>query len=381
MRVPSVLPVAAGPSRSAVGSSAPRSERPGFAVGQRAVLADAASASLLGVPLAFVASALGGGACRRLRFQRRSRATALLRRAAPAVPTQQFSQEVRDGAIMRDEMVQSSIEAATPVPQSFSQAVTWACSAALQAAEAGNSRQTMFFNAGGKTKDVNGEIGGVLAFAEQFATLLVGAEPLEGGKVRVIFSDMGAASMARVRWEPLPEGLELDYFPQVIQGQDATTEMKMQLRDMLDAAFLVVVAPKQAETPALLQLFKVMGEAGRDIPVVIMNQNCVQDTAIAASSMLRAFGSLRKTLVPTFHLEQHEPPEDDDDMLNPCVVARVWPRPYSVWEDNPDDPDAIDGYFLLDLNDVEAPDSEEIEELMRFSRNATRTLAESRSQA
>ena len=29
--------------------------------------------------------------------------------------------------------------------------------------------------------------------------------------------------------------------------------------------------------------------------------------------------------------------------LNSAVIVRVWPRPYSVWEDNPEDPEAIDG--------------------------------------
>ena len=34
---------------------------------------------------------------------------------------------------------EATIEASTPVPQSFDQAVTWACSAALRAAEAGTT--------------------------------------------------------------------------------------------------------------------------------------------------------------------------------------------------------------------------------------------------
>lgn len=42
--------------------------------------------------------------------------------------------------------------------------------------------------------------------------------------------------------------------------------------------------------------------------------------------------------------------------LNSAVIVRVWPRPYSVWEDNPEDPEAIDGYFLLDVNEKQPQD-------------------------
>ena len=42
--------------------------------------------------------------------------------------------------------------------------------------------------------------------------------------------------------------------------------------------------------------------------------------------------------------------------LNSAVIVRVWPRPYSVWEDNPEDPEAIDGYFLLDVNESQPQD-------------------------
>lgn len=42
--------------------------------------------------------------------------------------------------------------------------------------------------------------------------------------------------------------------------------------------------------------------------------------------------------------------------MNSAVIVRVWPRPYSVWEDNPEDPEAIDGYFLLDVNEKQPQD-------------------------
>eukprot|EP00971_Amphidinium_carterae_P007406 147053-Amphidinium_carterae.1 len=39
------------------------------------------------------------------------------------------------------------------------------------------------------------------------------------------------------------------------------------------------------------------------------------------------------------------------DDLNEAVVMRVWPKSFTIWEDNPTDPAAVDGYFLLGLRD------------------------------
>lgn len=49
-------------------------------------------------------------------------------------------------------------------------------------------------------------------------------------------------------------------------------------------------------------------------------------------------------------------PCQDPLPLNSAVIVRVWPRPFSVWEDNPEDPESIDGYFLLDVNEQQAQD-------------------------
>mmetsp|Transcript_7861 Transcript_7861/g.12519 ORF Transcript_7861/g.12519 Transcript_7861/m.12519 type:complete len:100 (-) Transcript_7861:73-372(-) len=84
---------------------------------------------------------------------------------------------------------------------------------------------------------------------------------------------------------------------------------------------------------------------------------------------------MERLLLPVFHLEQYEPPEDKELIpLNPAVITRVWPRPFSVWEDNPDDPDSIEGYFLLDVNDVRAPNGDDMVAFLTMSRKATKDL-------
>merc|ERR1719330_2213292 len=121
-------------------------------------------------------------------------------------------------------------------------------------------------------------------------------------------------------------------------------------------------------------MMNVMGELGKDIPLVLVNPKLVQNAYIAAGTLLRSARSFEKSLVPTFHLEQIEPPDDED--LNPCVVTRVWPRPFSTWEDNPEDPDAIDGFFLMDLNEQKAPEGDTIKSLLQASKDVAKKLRE-----
>merc|ERR1719401_2470796 len=131
-------------------------------------------------------------------------------------------------------MVQEALRQATPVPESFEQAVSWACMAALTAAQAGRMRQSMYFDTGAGDGEVGGDLGGVLAFVETVAKTIAGAEELEGGTVRVLFTDMGAAAMASNRWEPLPPYLKMDYFPPVIRGNDQLgIDERVKIEEML----------------------------------------------------------------------------------------------------------------------------------------------------
>merc|ERR1719401_960559 len=113
---------------------------------------------------------------------------------------------------------------------------------------------------------------------------------------------------------------------------------KMRFVEILDAAVLVMVAPTEVELPAILRLLEGMEKIGKDIPVVFVNAK-LQSGGSQAGILMAKARKLLTQLTPTFHLEQFEP-DSDDPLLNAGVVSRVWPRPYSTWEDNPDDPDA-----------------------------------------
>eukprot|EP00435_Cladocopium_sp_Y103_P046115 s1574_g13.t1 len=285
-------------------------------------------------------------------------AAAVRRRANPVQKQLQslgagMTEEKRLAMGMREEMVQATIEASTPVPQSFDQAVTWACSAALRAAEEGQNRQSMYFNTGAEDAQVTGELGGVLQFGEQVAKTLAYSNKLpEGTGVRVLFTDFGAKSLVATRWGDLPENLILDHLPPVLPKRELRMEERMKLNEILESSILLVVAPNQSEMAAVLAIFDVMKDLGKTldlkVPVILLNARLVQDTTAVAGVMLRNFRAFEGTLLPVFHLEQFDPEDDketrEDPMpLNSAVIVRVWPRPYSVWEDNPEDPEAIDG--------------------------------------
>ncbi|CAE8598682.1 unnamed protein product [Polarella glacialis] len=152
-------------------------------------------------------------------------------------------------------------------------------------------------------------------------------------------------------------------------------EEQMKIAAMMSAAVLVVVTPGQAELPAVLAVYEALKDTGRKVPMVFVNARLVQDVGAAAGALLNNYRNMERLLLPVFHLEQYEPPEDKELIpLNPAVITRVWPRPFSVWEDNPDDPDSIEGYFLLDVNDVRAPNGDDMVAFLTMSRKATKDL-------
>jgi len=287
-----------------------------------------------------------------------------------------MTEEKRLAMGMREEMVQATIEASTPVPQSFDQAVTWACSACLRAAEEGQNRQSMYFNTGAEDSQITGELGGVLQFAEQVAKTLAYSNKIpEGNGVRVLFTDFGAKSLVATRWGELPENLVLDHLPPVLPKRELRMEERMTFEEILQASVLLVVAPNQSEMAAVLGLFDVMKDLGKKVPVILLNARLVQDPVAVAGVMLRTFRAFEGTLLPVFHLEQFDPEDDKDPLpLNSAVIVRVWPRPYSVWEDNPEDPEAIDGYFLLDVNEKQPQDFQDCLTFLKGSRELTKRM-------
>eukprot|EP00437_Effrenium_voratum_P017137 CAMPEP_0181454864 /NCGR_PEP_ID=MMETSP1110-20121109/30460_1 /TAXON_ID=174948 /ORGANISM="Symbiodinium sp., Strain CCMP421" /LENGTH=369 /DNA_ID=CAMNT_0023579227 /DNA_START=29 /DNA_END=1138 /DNA_ORIENTATION=- len=304
-------------------------------------------------------------------------AAAVRRRATPFTKkTAGLTEEAKLALAMREEMVQATVDASSPVPQSFDQAVNWACSAFLRATAERQMRQSMYFNTGTIDNQVSGELGNVLQFAERFAKTLAMSPRLPQGKgVRVLFTDFGAMSLVSTRWNPLPENLTLDHLPPVLPKMELKMEEKTKIEEFLESSMLLIVAPNQSEMAAVLAIFEIMKETGKTIPVVLLNAKLLQDSVAAAGVMLRNFRSMEDTLLPIFHLEQFEPDEDKDPVpLNPAVIVRVWPRPFSVWEDNAEDPEAIDGYFLLDVNDQQAADYQDLMTFLKGSREMTKRM-------
>lgn len=304
-------------------------------------------------------------------------AAAVRRRATPFTKkTAGLTEEAKLALAMREEMVQATVDASSPVPQSFDQAVNWACSAFLRATAERQMRQSMYFNTGTIDNQVSGELGNVLQFAERFAKTLAMSPRLPQGKgVRVLFTDFGAMSLVSTRWNPLPENLTLDHLPPVLPKMELKMEEKTKIEEFLESSMLLIVAPNQSEMAAVLAIFEIMKETGKTIPVVLLNAKLLQDSVAAAGVMLRNFRSMEGTLLPIFHLEQFEPDEDKDPVpLNPAVIVRVWPRPFSVWEDNAEDPEAIDGYFLLDVNDQQAADYQDLMTFLKGSREMTKRM-------
>lgn len=333
-----------------------------------------ALALVLGLP-----RAIGGAHVVRCRRCRGSAVAALTRRQAakrmaPEPATAQIARDLEKKS--QDEAVQAALEAATPVPQSFDQATAWACAAVLNAAEAGRMKQTIFFNSGTSEADISGDLGLVLSFVEQFGKMLTQAKPLEGGNVRVLFNDLGSSALATQRWTQdgeLPENLKPDYFPPMTRAVEAqVSDNSYKFEEILDAEILIVVVPTEAELPAILRLLDTMGNQAKDIPIIFVNAR-LQSSGSQAGILMSQARRLIGQLCPTFHLEQIEP---ESEQLNAGVVARVWPRPYSTWEDNPNDPDATDGYFLLDLNDNSAPSTDEIVALLEASRDVRKMMEE-----
>lgn len=272
-------------------------------------------------------------------------------------------------AVENQDLVEKSLESATPVPQDFAQAVTWASLAAIKAWEAGKTLQSMYFKTGEAEMGVSGELGNVLQFAEQLSRVLATSKMTsDGGVVRTVFIDMGSCAFAQSKWEDLPETLKLDYLPPMVRDRQPSVMEQMQLDQLADSKVLVVVAPTQNELPAVFGLVEDLQKKKSNLPIIFVNPKLMTNMERGAGTTLTAFKELYRGIVPTFHLEQIEPAEGSD--LAAAVVTRVWPRPFSVWEDAPDDPEQIDGYFLLDLNDKMAQETESVESLLKTSRDA-----------
>jgi len=278
-----------------------------------------------------------------------------------------------------EDEVQAAVESATPVPGSFDQACAWASAAAFNAAQNGKMKQTMYYNAGGSDDaSVSGELANVLAFSETMCKMMCQSVPVEGGIIRVVLPDVGRASLVKTKWEAnsddgeLPDNLLIDYLPTTMSSTVAGASSALANSayvELLDAEVLVILAPRQQECASILALIEGMTKLGKNIPMIMVN---AQLRAGEGGIVAKQARKLLQQATNTFHLAQYVP-DSDDPMMSAGVVARVWPRPYSTWEDFPEDPDSNDGYFLMDLGE-RPPAPETVFSLLEASRDARSVL-------
>eukprot|EP00930_Biecheleria_cincta_P042021 TRINITY_DN28895_c0_g1_i1.p1 TRINITY_DN28895_c0_g1~~TRINITY_DN28895_c0_g1_i1.p1 ORF type:complete len:448 (+),score=82.10 TRINITY_DN28895_c0_g1_i1:75-1418(+) len=290
-----------------------------------------------------------------------------------------LTQEQKMARKLRAEMVQETIDKCSPVPQSFEQAVRWACSASLEAIKDGRLRHEMYFNTGSQDVRIDGDLGASVQFGEAVASTFAEAIdklPKGGdGTVRVVFPDMGARACVAQQWSGLPENVILDHFPPILPLSDVKPDEEMKLQAMLDASMIIVVAPLQTELGCVFALMDRVNSLPRKMPVIFMNARLIQDRTVIAGERTRLYTELEKTITSVFHLEQYDPkPDKEEIMLNSAVVVRVWPRPYSTWEDNPEDPESIDGYFLMEVDDKRAPELNEVHSMLEGSRKLRKRM-------
>lgn len=267
----------------------------------------------------------------------------------------------------REENVRETVANSSPVPENFQQALTWAAGACMKAIQAAVYRQSMYFNSGEKAQS-GSDLVTILQFALEFSNTIAQTKLFKqraGDGVRVVFADYGAYSVASASvTEDSPKNVKLDYLP-AYSNSGMSPDVKVKFMDFCNASMIVMVAPTQVEASAIFMLFKVMEQEQKALPVVFMNPKLsVADPTGAIANQLRA---LQLNTVPVFHLEQMEPPKNSE--LNPSVISRVYPRPFSAWEDNPDDPDSVNGFFLLDVNDTKPLTKKELLDLLKMSRN------------
>jgi len=286
--------------------------------------------------------------------------------------TIELAEELR----IAQEQVTQSLDTATPVPESFEQAVSFAAVAGITAMEAGQYRQSMYYDTGEVEENLGGNLGKTLPFVESLAKTLAGTDALEGGLVTCLFPDFGAVAMAENRWKPLPPRLFLDHLPTALPGAIIGNAEKNRMEQLLESKVILSICPQQTELPAITQLLQLMRMTGTDVPIIFINAEFIQNLDAAQGNLMKSAVKLANSIVRSFHLQQYDPPDDGEEFGNSAVVSRVWPRPFSLWEDDPEDPDAVDGFFLLDM-DTEAPfRTEYIVEQLEVSRRVRKRMIE-----
>lgn len=278
--------------------------------------------------------------------------------------------EMEQALALYDRSVEMGLQKATPVPESLEQAASWARDSAVAAVEAGIMHQHMYWGVGDDTDaasedELDGNGDSVLEFSRALARMLAEVPQFAGTAVRLLSSDA-----------------EIEAF------------LNVELVDDGVLSVLLMIAPRHHVLPVVRQL----QEKARCLVILINSEELLggvdasvgEGGALLSGSLIfaeyyRAIsgssyredddddeGSVTSIDAPatcTFYMNRFDPSEEDM-LTNIAMVMRAWPRPFSLWEDNPDESRSVDGFTLLDLNDKQPPSSEDISLMLKASRKA-----------
>lgn len=266
-------------------------------------------------------------------------------------------------------LVQTKAQDATPVPESFEQAIKWACVAALGAAKGGQMRQVMRFSmpsSEGEASEDTNDVSGTLGFSEG----LVKSIAKEG--VLVIVPDEGIAQACERDWAPLPPSVMLK-----------SASNSRNLAKLADTSIVVAAAPDTRE-PFDDATMEWLYSLPDDVLLILVESS---NASFAPNAILKKRG-----FATTFHMDSVQQLEfrnlgggEDDPYgrtigaINPAFVTRVWPRPFSVWEDDIENEAGFNGYFLLNISvDASGPSENDVQVLLETSRDRRKRLEQER---
>jgi len=254
-----------------------------------------------------------------------------------------------------------NLKEATMTPDSFEEAVEWASMSAMASRKDGGPIQSMYFNMQGDDDSVEEE---AVDFAEALATELTSADTAVS--VRVVFRSAETLARCKNDWEDIPR-TALSSLEQV--SDDAST--------LAGATFVLLVAPAADDLQAawvLRQKLESMSADSGARPTLILINHCFREEAREAFAKDQAKEPLLEGLVNTFHMAQLELVDLEKVPFNPAVVVRAWPKKFSLWEDNPEEFEAIKGFYFV-ANSGDAPPSDyALLRAMDMSRNRFKTL-------
>jgi len=294
-----------------------------------------------------------------------------LRRLPMMVAPRSFREEAK---LKSDAMLAETLSTATPVPEDFQDAMTLACNCVLLAMAQGKLRQQVFYDSGDTDMKVNGAFGTALGFVDGFGNRM--AEELKGkGSIVCVFGDMGKMGIAKKQLGELPAEMRLEYFPPMNPRTQMNQGIQEQFDSIRSSDLILVVAPEPEEICPLMHLCDELDKSRSGAPVVLLNSRLTEKLRMEEANIaMKKYLQMKQTMVVAFHLQQYDPPQNEEEFMNAAVIVKAHPKPYTIWEDNPDDPEAIDGFFLMDVS-AAPPKMDKVKEMLKSSKTMYKVLS------